>query len=97
MMFYHLAQMLSHFCQCPISTCRTRQRVEQQKSKLTQPNYIEEMYHPVLFVIMLPQYYVKLFCVGSEKPFTDDIHHPAAAYLVRHLGLRSSLPARRIE
>ena len=55
------------------------------------------MYHPVLFVIMLPQYYVKLFCVGSEKPFTDDIHHPAAAYLVRHLGLRSSLPARRIE
>ena len=39
MMFHHLAQLLSQFCQFPISPGRTRQRVEQPKSYLTQPRF----------------------------------------------------------
>ena len=39
MMFHHLAQLLGQFCQFPISPSKTRQRVEQPKSKSTQPNY----------------------------------------------------------
>ena len=38
-MFHHLAQLLSQFCQFPISPGRTRQRVEQPKSKSTQPRF----------------------------------------------------------
>ena len=38
-MFHHLAQLFSHFCQFAISLGRTRQRVEQSKSKSTQPSY----------------------------------------------------------
>ena len=35
-MFHHLARLLSQFCQFHISPGRTRQRVEQPKSKSTQ-------------------------------------------------------------
>ena len=37
--FLYLAQLLSHFCQLPISPSRTRQKVGQPKSKSTQSNY----------------------------------------------------------
>ena len=37
--FHYLAQLLSQFCQFPISPGRTRQRVEQTKSKSTQPRF----------------------------------------------------------
>ena len=37
-MFHHLAQLLWQFCQFPISPGRTRQRVEQLKSKSTKPS-----------------------------------------------------------
>ena len=37
-MFHHLAQLLSQFCQIPISPGRTGQRVEQPKSKSTKPS-----------------------------------------------------------
>ena len=38
-MFHHLAHLLSQFCQFPIRPGRTRQRVEQPKSKSTQPRF----------------------------------------------------------
>ena len=38
-MFHHLVQLLSQLCQFPISPGRTRQRVEQPKSKSTQPRF----------------------------------------------------------
>ena len=38
-MFHHLAQMLSQFCQFPTSPGRTGQRVEQPKSRSTQPRF----------------------------------------------------------
>ena len=42
-MFLHLAHMLSHFCQFDISPGRTRQRVEQDKSKSTQPRFARRL------------------------------------------------------
>ena len=39
-MFHHLARLIIHFCQFPISPSTTRQRVEQPKSKSNQPNYL---------------------------------------------------------
>ena len=38
-MIHLLAQLLRQFCQFPISPSRTRQRVEQPKSKSTQPRF----------------------------------------------------------
>ena len=38
-MLHHLAHLLCHFCQFPICPGRTRQRVEQHKSKSTQPRF----------------------------------------------------------
>ena len=38
-MFHHLAQLLSQICQFPISPGRTRLRVEDPKSKSTQPRF----------------------------------------------------------
>ena len=38
-MFHHLEQLLSQFCQFPISPGRTRQRVEHPKSNSTQPRF----------------------------------------------------------
>ena len=52
-MFHHLAQLLSQFCQFPISPGRNRQRVEQPKSRSTQPMFAKRcvtLYHQALFI-----------------------------------------------
>ena len=65
MIYDVIAQLLSHFYQLPISPSRTRQRVEQPKSKSTQPNCPNRWTTLYIFLLKLSVRVMRFICPRS--------------------------------
>ena len=65
-----LPHLLSRLCQCPISPGRNRQRVEQHKSKSTQPMFARRW--AILYIFIHSEMHVALKRL-CETHFSDQI------------------------
>ena len=82
-MFHHLAHLLSQFWQFPISPSRTWQRVEQPKSKPTQPSYPSRwttlyLFHaPPIFerILVIKAVQLQFHEVGKAISLYGDVVH----------------------
>ena len=94
-MFRHLAHLICHFCQFTMSPGRARQRVEQHKSKSTQPRFARRCLtlYIVPFSLFGPR--VSLPCRCSTPQLSHHTTRRVRARLTIAVGPGNTLERRR--